>query len=132
MMGNMHNNHLEMSPAMSLSAYNKVQPFDSHFLLNILSNEHVNSDDFKFISWKDFDIALESDHELFKKLIELETRELDDRLNADNFVPMTMVGLDGGRNYLKNNDPNMYYRANRAEKSHKSSELNKEKVEYQM
>lgn len=52
-----------------LKYYNHVQPFDSKFMVDFLSDELVIGDgDLKFVSWNDFDKALESDTELYHKL----------------------------------------------------------------
>lgn len=101
----------------SSSSYRTVQPFDSNFLFDIVINENMNSDDFKFVSWKDFDIALESDRELYGKLVSLakNEHELDDfaeRVNVEQFVPMQMDGGGGGgANYREGNS--VFYRMNR-------------------
>jgi len=52
-----------------LKYYSHVQPFDSKFVLDVLSDElFVGDGDLKFVSWNDFDKALESDTELYSKL----------------------------------------------------------------
>lgn len=52
-----------------LKFYNHVQPFDSKFVLDFLSDElFIGEGDLKFVSWNDFDKALESDTELKRKL----------------------------------------------------------------
>lgn len=39
-----------------LKYYNHVQPFDSKFILDFLSNElFIGAGDLKFVSWNDFD-----------------------------------------------------------------------------
>lgn len=100
------------SPDAAGASYRTVQPFDSNFLFDIVVNENMNSDDFKFVSWKDFDIALESDRELYGKLVSLarSQHELDDfadRVNIEQFVPM-----DDGDRYREGNS--LYYRMNRS------------------
>ena len=53
-------------------AYNFVQPFDMQFLFNLIANEsEFDQSNLKFISWEDFDKAIESDTQLLKKLYEL-------------------------------------------------------------
>lgn len=52
--------------------YNHVQPFDSDFVLDFLSDEIVVGEgELKFVSWNDFDKALESDSELKTKLTKI-------------------------------------------------------------
>lgn len=49
--------------------YSHVQPFDTKFILDFLSNElFVDHGDLKFLSWDDLDRALESDTALKEKL----------------------------------------------------------------
>lgn len=63
-----------------LKFYNHVQPFDSKFILDFLTNElFVGESDLKFVSWEDFDEALESDTDLKKKLSQIATdRKIDE------------------------------------------------------
>ena len=109
------------------STYNNIQPFDSHSLLNLLASKDVNSDDFKFISWKDFDIALESDQMLFEKLISLTEMENEipefDEFKHDHFVPLD--------NDLGVND-NFFYRVDRSANNAGKSALNEERISYQL
>lgn len=60
--------------------YNHVQPFDSKFILDFLSDEiFIGDGDLKFVSWNDFDKALESDTELKKKLTSIaREKEVDE------------------------------------------------------
>lgn len=60
--------------------YNHVQPFNSKFILDILSDEFSISDgNLKFVSWNDFDKALESDTELKNKLTSISRdKEIDE------------------------------------------------------
>lgn len=51
--------------------YNHVQPFNSKFILDFLSDDSINEGDLKFISWNDFDKALEADIELKNKLTKI-------------------------------------------------------------
>lgn len=57
-----------------------MQPFDSKFVLDFLSDElFIGEGDLKFISWNDFDKALESDTELKKKLTSIaREKEVDE------------------------------------------------------
>lgn len=49
--------------------YSHVQPFDSKFILDFLSDElSIDNGDLKFLSWDDLDRALESDASLKEKL----------------------------------------------------------------
>lgn len=63
-----------------LKFYTHVQPFDSKFILDFLSDElFIGEGDLKFVSWNDFDKALESDTELKKKLTSIaRDKEIDE------------------------------------------------------
>lgn len=94
-----------------------MHPFDSRSLQKLITENAVSGEDFKFISWNDFDAALENDASLFKKLA-----TLNENLNENsetNFIPMSDFGGNGG-----NND--FYYRVNRG-----GTNLNKEQINYQ-
>lgn len=96
--------------------YNNVHPFDSKSLQKLIAENAVNGDDFKFISWNDFDAALESDAMLFEKLVSLSNLDAAGHDNVEpNFVPFG--------NY-KSND--YFYRINRG-----AGDLHKEKISYQ-
>lgn len=116
-----------MTSSKRAVGYNNVQPFDTKFLLDIFAKEHIDPDDFKFVSWNDFDTALESDEQLFKKLIELaktnhEIASMTHNLNIDQFVPMN--GGDGGNS--------LFYRTERGDTSgNKIKDFNKERIQYQ-
>lgn len=59
--------------------YNHVQPFDSKFVLDFLTDEVLGEENLKFVSWNDLDKALESDYELKKKLTTIATeKEIED------------------------------------------------------
>lgn len=115
-----------MTSSKRSAGYSNVQPFDTKFLLDLFAREHVDPDDFKFVSWKDFDIALESDEKLFKKLIELaksnhEVASMGHNINIDNFIPMS--GSTGS---------SMFYRAERGDASiNDNKDFNKEGIVYQ-
>lgn len=104
-----------MSSSALAAAYRKVQPFDSNVLIDLVTahgDGRPTTEDLKFVSWRDFDLALEADTELFAKLAELAKGEAD-MLSADQhalefeeFVPMQM---DSGAG-----NSGMYYRVNRA------------------
>lgn len=115
-------------------SYRTVQPFDSNFLFDIVANDNVNKDHFKFVSWQDFDVALESDTELFEKLVSLakgehELHGLADKVSVEHFVPMG--GADGpdGQRYREGNS--IFYRMNRGG-AIPSTDKSKESVDYQM
>lgn len=117
--------------------YNKVLPFDPNLMFDLATstkNAHggVNGEDLKFVSWRDFDIALESDTDLFEKLTQLAKSEADldmKQIEFQQFVPLAH-NIGGGTEY---ND-HMYYRMNRSPKGqpHQATETTKERVEYQM
>lgn len=114
-------------PSKRAVGYNNLQPFDTKFLLDIFASEHLDPEDFKFVSWKDFDIALESDVQLFNKLIELaktnkEMGPFNQNMHIDRFVPMG--GGNGGNS--------LYYRTERSDVGVSGyNDMTKEKVEYQ-
>lgn len=44
-----------------MKSYNHVQPFDSKFMLDILSDElFIGEGDLKFVAWEDFDKIVSS------------------------------------------------------------------------
>lgn len=112
-----------MTSSKRSAGYNNVQPFDMKFMLDIFAREHIDPNDFRFVSWQDFDIALESDEQLFKKLIELaKTNEevaamsqSQHNVNIEKFVPMNGGG-------------SLFYRT---ERSNTNVDGNKERIEYQ-
>lgn len=115
-----------------LALYRKVVPFEPNMLFDVAASSG-GSHDLKFVSWKDFDIALESDVELFEKLAQLAKSEAD--LNGvqpvveyQQFVPM--YGDNGNR---FNDD--MYYRFQRSSNAGRqaahAANLNKERIAYQ-
>lgn len=66
--------------AEDMKFYSHVQPFNSKFILDFLSDElSINDGDLKFVSWNDFDKALESDTELKNKLTSISRdKEIDE------------------------------------------------------
>lgn len=80
---------------------------------HLLATEDVNENDIKFISWDDFDIALENDEGLFIKLLSLVDDErsvpmlaqLAQKLAQDTFIPLSKPQSSADSNY--------YYRINR-------------------
>lgn len=71
---------LSPNPVEELKYYNHVQPFDSKFMLDFLSDElFVGNGDLKFVSWADFDKALASDTQLKMKLTSIaRDKEIDE------------------------------------------------------
>jgi hypothetical protein len=85
--------------------YNHLQPFDSKFMFDFLSDEMLVGD-LKFLSWDDLDKALESDSGLKQKLSSIardkEVEELRKFAYDMNMIgDHDMYGLPGDRN--KNN-----------------------------
>lgn len=97
--------------------YNNVHPFDSQSLQKLIAENAINGDDYKFISWNDFDVALESDALLFEKLASL-NNFVSAENGESNFVPLTN-GNPNGNDY--------FYRLSRGN----ANNLNKEKMSYQ-
>lgn len=91
------------NPPPGTKVYNNVQPYDSRSLQHLIANKAVNGDDFKFISWIDFDIALESDTQLFEKLAALSNFEnslLSGNEDGEtNFIPLAS-GNSGPNDYF--------------------------------
>lgn len=95
----------------NIKHYNSVQPFDSKSLHHILANENVSENDIKFISWENFDIALENDDGLFAKLLSLVDDEqsmpmLAQKLALDTFIPLAK--------HQEQNDDKYFYRISRS------------------
>jgi len=61
---------------------NVVQPVNSNTLLDLLDRNAIPTEHVKFVHWKDFDRALQSDNELYAKVIHL-GRDPDQRLKQD-------------------------------------------------
>ncbi|KAM8711795.1 hypothetical protein ACLKA7_012321 [Drosophila subpalustris] len=70
---------------------NVVQPVNSNTLLELLDRNAIPIEHVKFVHWKDFDRALQSDNELYAKVIHL-GRNPDQRLKQDlsfnNYTPI--------------------------------------------
>lgn len=61
-----------LRPATSdVFEYNMVQPIDSVTLIELLRHDALPSQSVKFVHWKDFDLALQRDAELYSKVISL-------------------------------------------------------------
>ena len=112
-----------------IKSYNNIQPFDSFNLYEMINNDKGsgnNLNSLKFVSWKDFDIALEQDNVLYKKLIELShDKDLEKLLNGnknlmhiDNFVPLESNDVNNVNNY--DTDDSYYYRTSRQKDNEKS------------
>lgn len=105
--------------------YNHVQPFDSKFIFDFLSDEILIGDgDLKFLSWEDLDKALESDSTLKQKLSSIardkEVEELrkfaydmnliDDKdTSMTNKVYQKFIPYDNQRYNSNENDVYYYY-----------------------
>lgn len=138
--------------AEELKFYNHVQPFDSKFILDFLSDElFIGEGDLKFLSWQDLDLALESDPALKAKLANIardkEVEELRKYANAmskdDNSNEVVsrygdtsskmyqkFIPYEGQNNFKYNNMENdiYYYYTNevkRNSKADKVDQLNK-------
>lgn len=116
-------------------SYHKVLPFDPNLMFDLAQSTGsvhggISADDLKFVSWRDFDIALESDTELFEKLAQLAKSEADLGMKQIEFQQFVPLQQNGGTAY---NDQ-MYYRFNRAPKGNQQAfdSNNKERIEYQM
>lgn len=73
--------------------YSSIQPFDSKSLHHLLASDAITENDIKFISWDDFDAALENDDGLFEKLLSLANDEqsmpmLARKLSQDSFTAL--------------------------------------------
>ncbi|KAH8400916.1 hypothetical protein KR009_001793 [Drosophila setifemur] len=93
---------------------NVVQPVNSNTLLELLDNNAIPSEQVKFVHWKDFDRALQSDSDLYAKVIQLGRRpdhRLKQSISFGSFVPL--FGAEGDQNqafsmYNNNEDRDLY------------------------
>lgn len=93
-------------------AYNYVQPFDMQFLFNLLANDSdFDESNLKFISWEDFDKAIESDTQLLKKLYELGKEHRAEQFHEIHDEEPMIHTLGGGQNPGYNH---IYYRSERS------------------
>lgn len=61
-----------LRPATSdVFEYNMVQPIDSVTLIELLRHDALPPQSVRFVHWKDFDLALQKDPELYEKVISL-------------------------------------------------------------
>lgn len=83
LLGSAKDNHLS-------GQYRNIQPYDSNSLFELMGNEEFRNGAIKFISWKDFDAALESDFDLYVKLYDLAQDEGIPKAftNKLRFVPL--------------------------------------------
>lgn len=51
--------------------YNMVQPVDSVTLIELLRHDALPPQSVRFVHWKDFDVALQRDSDLYSKVISL-------------------------------------------------------------
>ncbi|KAH8320649.1 hypothetical protein KR067_006457 [Drosophila pandora] len=93
---------------------NVVQPVNSNTLMELLDNNAIPSEQVKFVHWRDFDRALQTDLDLYAKVIQLGRRpdhRLKQTLSLGSFVPI--FGEDGDQNsafmmYNNNDDRDLY------------------------
>lgn len=120
----------KMSPA-ELKYYSHVQPFDSKFILDFLADESfISEGDLKFVSWSDFDKALEIDPELKSKLIAIardkeinELKKLISDSNDDDKGHITFVPYGAAANFGYNIDRDAYYYGNQKRGSTQEMQL---------
>lgn len=55
----------------SLDGLNLVQPINGGALLELLDKDAISGEAVKFIPWRDFDVALQLDEDLYEKVISL-------------------------------------------------------------
>lgn len=72
--------------------------YDSKFFWDTIKNADYNNDDYKFVSWKDFDNALDADQILHNKLISLNNHYSDKMIFDDNFDLYNLIPLEQNRN----------------------------------
>lgn len=95
---------------------NVVQPVNSNTLIELLDNNAIPSEQVKFVHWRDFDRALQTDLDLYAKVIQLGRRpdhRLKQTLSLGSFVPIFGEDGDGDRNsafmmYNNNDDRDLY------------------------
>ncbi|XP_022228766.2 uncharacterized protein LOC111078407 [Drosophila obscura] len=91
-----------------------VQPVNSNTLMELLDNNAIPSEHVKFVHWKDFDRALQSDTDLYAKVIQLGRRpdhRLKEVLSFNSYVPI--LDSNGDQNtpfmmYNNNEDRDLY------------------------
>lgn len=76
--------------------YNMIQPIDSVTLIELLQHNALSPPSVKFVHWRDFDLALQRDSELYSKLISLgkfPDLELKENLKFNKFKGNGNLGL---------------------------------------
>lgn len=123
--------------------YSHVQPFDTKFILDFLSDElFIDDGDLKFLSWDDLDRALESDATLKEKLSTIardkevhELKKIANQMTRDdtevvaygdpgtNNIYTKYVPYEGTKNYKFNNNENdiFYYYTNEVKRGVKDN-----------
>lgn len=81
---------------LATKPYNNVRPYDSNFFWDVLRNSDYRNNGYKFVSWKDFDKALDADQILHNKLISLngdgeysDAVEFDENADLFNVIPLS-------------------------------------------
>ncbi|XP_017149752.1 uncharacterized protein LOC108160332 [Drosophila miranda] len=100
-----------------------VQPVNANTLMELLDNNAIPSEHVKFVHWKDFDRALQSDTDLYAKVIQLGRRpdhRLKEDLNFNSYVPI--FESNGDQNapfmmYNNNEDRDLYGGGNRYDRN---------------
>lgn len=124
--------------------YNHVQPLDSKFILDFLSDElFIDDGDLKFVSWNDFDKALEFDASLKEKLTNIardkevhELKKIANKMTRDdtdvvqygdpgsNSIYTKFVPYEGTKSYKYNNNENdIFYYYNEVKRSGKEKNV---------
>ncbi|XP_034654296.1 uncharacterized protein LOC117892285 [Drosophila subobscura] len=101
-----------------------VQPVNSNTLMELLDNNAIPSEHVKFVHWKDFDRALQSDTDLYAKVIQLGRRpdhRLKEDLNFSSYVPIFDSNGDQNTPFMmynnNNEDRDLYGGANRYDRN---------------
>lgn len=81
----------------------------------MLATEDVNENDIKFISWDNFDLALDNDDGLFMKLLSLADEEQSMPMLAQKLAQDTFIPLMRTQNPAENS---FYYRVSRSGTQH--------------
>lgn len=112
--------------------YSHVQPFDTKFIVDFLSDElFIDNGDLKFLSWDDLDRALESDSALKEKLSNIarekkidELKKIASQMTRDiDHEVVSYIPYEGTKNYKYNNNENdiFYYYTNDLKRSAKNA-----------
>lgn len=108
----------------SVIPYNNVLPFDEKFLHAVAEDLLPLDAPLKFVSWNDFDVALETDQELREKLLNVaQEKQLTELLHLvspkrrnelfDRFIWLPGNNVGGGNDVDKHGMDQMYYRTDR-------------------